>query len=62
MKTTFSIHYNTVWGESLSLVLQDKKYPMTWNEGGLWTVTLNASAAAAVTMYEVLRQRSGAKA
>ena len=54
MKTTFSIHYNTVWGESLSLVLQDKKYPMTWNEGGLWTVTLNASAAALKDYYYVV--------
>ena len=54
MKTTFSIHYNTVWGESLSLVLQDKKYPMTWNEGGLWTVTLNASAAALKDYFYVV--------
>ena len=46
MKTTFSIHYNTTWGESLCLVLNDKKYPMTWSGDGLWTVCVNASAAA----------------
>ena len=43
MKTTFSIHYNTSWGESLCLVLNDKKYPMQWSGDGLWTVSANAS-------------------
>ena len=46
MKTTFRIHYNTNWGENLSLVLQDVKHPMTWSDGGIWTVTANAPAAA----------------
>ncbi|MBP5720200.1 MAG: 4-alpha-glucanotransferase, partial [Bacteroidales bacterium] len=46
MKTTFRIHYRTHWGESLSVVLQDKKVPMTWNEGAVWTATANVSAAA----------------
>ena len=38
MTVTFKIKYETVWGESLALVLQDKKYPMTWGEGGVWSV------------------------
>ena len=46
MKTTFKIHYLTQWGESLSVVLQDKKYPMEWHEGAVWTVTANVPAAA----------------
>ncbi|MCH5173059.1 MAG: 4-alpha-glucanotransferase [Bacteroidales bacterium] len=46
MKTTFNIHYGTSWGESLSIVLKDKKYPMAWHDGGLWSVTVNVSSAA----------------
>ncbi|MBQ9462177.1 MAG: 4-alpha-glucanotransferase [Bacteroidales bacterium] len=46
MKTTFKIHYNTQWGESLCVVLQDTKYPMTWSDGGLWSATVNVPAAA----------------
>ena len=46
MKTTFKIHYGTQWGESLCVVLQDTKYPMTWNEGAVWSVTVNVPAAA----------------
>ena len=46
MKTTFKLHYLTQWGESLSVVLQDKKYPMEWHDGAVWTVTANVPAAA----------------
>ena len=45
MKTTFKIHYNTEWGESLSIVLDDVKYPMTWNPGGVWSTTLRLKAS-----------------
>ena len=33
MNITFKIKYETRWGESLALVLQDKKYPMEWGDG-----------------------------
>lgn len=46
MKTKFTIEYRTRWGESLALVLKDTRYPMAWGEGGLWSVTVNTSAAA----------------
>ena len=46
MKTTFKIHYETQWGESLCVVLQDKKYPMKWNDGAVWSVSVNVPAAA----------------
>ncbi len=46
MKTTFKIHYETQWGENLCVVLQDTKYPMTWNEGAVWSATVNVPAAA----------------
>lgn len=45
MDITFKIEYRTRWGESIALVLNDTKYPMTWTEGGIWTVTVNATAA-----------------
>lgn len=45
MKVSFKIKYDTTWGESLALVLSDKRIEMQWNEGGLWTVTVNTSVA-----------------
>ena len=54
MKTTFSIHYLTQWGESLCVVLQDKKHPMEWQDGGLWTVSVKTSAAALKDYYYVV--------
>ena len=46
MKVTFKIEYRTEWGESLALVLQDRKYPMAWGDGAVWSVTVNCPAAA----------------
>ena len=43
MTVTFSIEYGTAWGESLALVLQDKKYPMEWGEGAIWHVTVDGA-------------------
>lgn len=40
MQATFKIEYHTRWGESLCLVSRDVKYPMTWGEGDIWSVTL----------------------
>ena len=45
MKITFSIEYYTRWGESLSLVMGGKKYPMQWGEGSLWSVTVDAASS-----------------
>lgn len=42
MRVTFKIEYHTVWGESLSLSLCEKKYPMAWNEGDIWSVTIDS--------------------
>ncbi|MCQ2153952.1 MAG: 4-alpha-glucanotransferase [Bacteroidales bacterium] len=42
MKITFSIEYNTRWGETISLRLGGRKYPMNWEDGGLWSITLEA--------------------
>lgn len=44
MKVTFEIQYNTHWGETVALILGGKQYSMQWNDGGLWTVTVEATA------------------
>ena len=59
MKVTFSIEYRTIWGESLSLVLQDRKHPMQWHEGGIWTVTVDKCTAAALKDYTYVLMRDG---
>ena len=48
MKVTFEIEYRTKWGESLALVLADKKYPMSWTDGSVWTLTLDKVSVAAL--------------
>ena len=40
MQTTFKIEYHTEWGESLTLMLGGRRYPMDWNDGGIWSVTV----------------------
>lgn len=46
MQATFRIEYHTAWGESLALVLQDRRIPMEWGEGAVWSVTVNTTVAA----------------
>ncbi len=41
MNVTFKIEYYTKWGESLTLDLGGKKFPMQWTEGNIWTVTVD---------------------
>ena len=57
MKANFTIEYRTEWGESLCLVALGRKYPMQWNDGGRWTVTIDPCPAALLQHYgyEVLR-------
>ena len=56
MQISFKIEYQTRWGESLVLVLNDRKYPMSWGEGGIWSVTVKATAAALKDYTYVLMQ------
>ena len=56
MQISFKIEYQTRWGESLVLVLNDRKYPMSWGEGGIWSVTVKAPAAALKDYTYVLMQ------
>ncbi len=46
MKVTFKIKYETKWGESLAVVLNDTKYHMSWGEGAVWSVTVKDCKAA----------------
>ena len=46
-------------GESLALVLQDKKHPMQWGEGAVWSVTVKDCPAAALKDYTYVVMRDG---
>ena len=59
MKVHFSSEYHTRWGESLALVLEDKKYPMSWTEGDVWTVTIDKVSAAALKSYSYVLMQDG---
>ena len=59
MKIKFSIEYHTRWGESLSLVLDGVKHPMTWTEGDVWTVTVDKVSAAALGDYSYVLMQDG---
>ena len=48
-----------MWGESLALVLQDKKHPMSWGEGAVWSVTVKDCPAAALNDYTYVVMRDG---
>lgn len=51
MKVTFKIEYQTTWGETLSLVIGDKKYPMNWTDGGIWTVSVDKIKVSELSEY-----------
>ena len=59
MTVTFKIQYETRWGESLALVLQDKKHPMQWGEGAVWSVTVKDCPAVALKDYTYVVMRDG---
>ncbi len=59
MNITFKIKYETRWGESLSLVLQDRKYPMSWGDGAVWSVTVKDCPAAALKDYTYVLMYDG---
>lgn len=45
MKVKFSIQYNTVWGEGISIAIAGRKYPMEWSEGNVWWANLDVPAS-----------------
>ena len=59
MQVNFRIHYNTSWGESLALVMGDRKYPMAWGDGGFWCVTVPSCTDADLKDYTYVVMRDG---
>ena len=55
----FTIKYETAWGESLAVVLRGRKYPMAWQDGGIWTVSVPDCPAAALKDYTYVVLRDG---
>ena len=52
MKINICIEYNTRWGESLALVAADDSIrPMSWSDGGKWTLLLSEDEAALLSDY-----------
>lgn len=59
MTTKFNIEYQTNWGESLVLVLNDKKIAMSWTDGGIWTVTVKNCTASMLKDYTYIVMKDG---
>lgn len=59
MTVEFNIHYNTLWGESVVLVLEDKKYPMEWAGEGKWTLSLESVPPSALSDYTYMIMKDG---
>ena len=59
MQVTFRIQYHTRWGESLCLVADDRKYPMQWGEGDVWSVRLPHCSAAELADYSYVVMEGG---
>ena len=59
MRAIFRIKYNTEWGQNLFLVARDKKYPMKWGEGAVWSVTIPKFTLADLEDYTYVVMRDG---
>ena len=59
MQTTFKIEYHTEWGESLTLMLGGRRYPMDWNDGGIWSVTVKDCRREDLKEYGYVVMRDG---
>jgi len=55
----FSIHYCTRFGESLVLEAGREKFPMTWEEGNIWTVNIPKPSAEQLANYGYLVVEDG---
>ena len=55
----FRIQYMTEWGESLAVVLEGRKYPMAWQDGGIWSVSIPDCPAEALKDYTYVVLRDG---
>nr|AIF26800.1 putative 4-alpha-glucanotransferase [uncultured bacterium fosmid pJB92C9] len=55
----FTVQYYTEWGESLALVLGRKKYPMTWQDGGVWCVDVEDPSTEDLKDYTYVVMKDG---
>lgn len=54
MKIRFEIEYGTRFGECIAIVLKDKKHPLSWGEGNIWSATLDTTPSALKDYFYVL--------
>lgn len=59
MTSLFKIHYHAQWGETLAIVLNDKKYQMTWSDGDIWQVKVKNYKVSALKDYHYIVLRDG---
>lgn len=59
MKAIFKICYKTEWGQNLFFVARDKKYPMKWGEGAVWSVTIPECSVEDLADYTYVVMRDG---
>lgn len=59
MTVVLSIEYKTVWGENLFMVSRDVRYPMTWGEGGIWSVAIPRATRSLLADYTYIVVRDG---
>ena len=62
MTITFSIEYETRWGEELYLMMGNDRYSavkMNYNAGGIWTVSYNVSESTRQLRYRYLVKVGG---
>ncbi|MBQ0006686.1 MAG: 4-alpha-glucanotransferase, partial [Alistipes sp.] len=59
MKVKLSIEYFTRWGESLSLISNDRKFPMTWEGNGIWSITFPHCTASILSDYTYVVMKDG---
>ena len=59
MTAVLSIEYKTVWGENLVMVSRDVRYPMTWGEGGIWSVVIPRATKSLLADYTYIVVRDG---
>jgi len=59
MNVKLSIEYYTRWGESLSVIAKDRKFPMNWEGNGLWSVTIPSCTATLLSDYTYVVMKDG---
>ena len=59
MKAFFRIQYKTEWGQNLFLVAGDRKYPLEWGEGSVWSAAIPDIKPEDLSDYTYVVMRDG---